>query len=299
MFKKWRQIMNINNKPGITGLFGFLAVMILMPGCAQDQTRVDAEESAPQVEVISGEGSGIIAEVGITGASMFEFDSAELNDEGKAAIDEYRKTLGPELTDAYMVITVGHTDNSGDKRYNMWLSHERAQSVAEYLVANGVDESKIRSIGLGPNDPIASNETREGRIQNRRVDIYVVAELRALDRIEFPSVSLFERNSPELTEQGKASLDKNIASAKEILQRATFIEIVGHTDSKGDDEDNMKLSKQRAESVRNYLVSQGVDRRKMVTTGMGATMPIASNDTKEGRAANRRVQILVLGRIKD
>jgi len=299
MFKKWRQIMNINNKPGITGLFGFLAVMILMPGCAQDETRVDAEESAPQVEVISGEGSGIIAEVGITGASMFEFDSAELNDEGKAAIDEYRKTLGPELTDAYMVITVGHTDNSGDKRYNMWLSHERAQSVAEYLVANGVDESKIRSIGLGPNDPIASNETREGRIQNRRVDIYVVAELRALDRIEFPSVSLFERNSPELTEQGKASLDKNIASAKEILQRATFIEIVGHTDSKGDDEDNMKLSKQRAESVRNYLVSQGVDRRKMVTTGMGATMPIASNDTKEGRAANRRVQILVLGRIKD
>jgi outer membrane protein OmpA-like peptidoglycan-associated protein len=291
--------MKMNNKAGITGLFGLLAVITLMPGCAQDETRVDTEESAPRFEVISGEGSGIIAEVGITGASMFEFDSAELNDDGKAAIDEYRTTLGPELTDAYMVITVGHTDNSGDKRYNMWLSHERAQSVAEYLVANGVDETKIRAVGLGPNDPIASNETREGRIKNRRVDIYVVAELRALDRIEFPSVSLFERNSAELTEQGKASLDKNIATAKEILQRATFIEIIGHTDSKGDDEDNMKLSKQRAQSVRDYLVSQGVNRRKMVTTGKGETMPIASNDTKEGRAANRRVQILVLGRTRE
>jgi outer membrane protein OmpA-like peptidoglycan-associated protein len=291
--------MKMNNMYGLIGLPGLFVFTALMLGCAQDEPRVDAEESAPQVEIISGEGSGIIAEVGITGASMFEFDSAELNDEGKAAIDEYRKTLGPELTDAYMVITVGHTDNSGDKSYNMWLSLERAQSVAEYLVANGVDEAKVRSIGLGPNDPIASNDTREGRIQNRRVDIYVVAELRALDRIEFPSVSLFQRNSAELTEQGKASLDKNIATAKEILQRATFIEIVGHTDSKGDDEDNLKLSRQRAESVRNYLVSQGVDRRKMVTTGMGETMPIASNDTKEGRAANRRVQILVLGRTKE
>jgi OOP family OmpA-OmpF porin len=61
----------------------------------------------------------------------------------------------------------------------------------------------------------------------------------------------------------------------------------------------MKLSKARANAVRDYLASKDVPSYKMLTTGMGETMPIASNDTKEGRAANRRVQVLILGRTKE
>ncbi len=61
----------------------------------------------------------------------------------------------------------------------------------------------------------------------------------------------------------------------------------------------MLLSEQRANTVRDYLVSKGLDVSKVETKGMGDTMPIADNDTKEGRAQNRRVQILVLGRIKE
>lgn len=290
--------MNIKNKMIFTGLLGLLAASTLMLGCAKDETRSDIEPVA-QVEVIRGEGTGVVADIGILAASMFEFDSAELNDEGKATIDEYRKTLGPELTDAFMVLIVGHTDSSGDASYNMALSLKRAESVADYLISTGVNEDQIRVIGRGPNAPIASNETREGRIQNRRVDILVIAEVRALDTLQFPSVALFERKSAELTEQGKALIDKNRMEASDLLSRATFIEIIGHTDDKGDDNDNMVLSKLRAASVRDYLISQGIDASKMITTGMGETMPIASNDSKEGRAQNRRVQIQVLGRIQD
>ena len=94
-------------------------------------------------------------------------------------------------------------------------------------------------------------------------------------------------------------LEKNLEAAKELLSRATFIEIIGHTDDKGDERDNMSLSKLRAASVRDYLISNGVDASKMITTGMGETRPIASNDTKEGRAKNRRVEILVLGRVQE
>ena len=72
---------------------------------------------------------------------MFEFDSAELNEEGKAAIEAYRKKLGPELTDAFMVVIVGHTDNTGDEDHNMQLSYNRAVSVADYLIATGADAS--------------------------------------------------------------------------------------------------------------------------------------------------------------
>lgn len=288
--------MNINNKMMITRLFGLLAVVALMVGCGHKETREEAEARATTVEVIQGEGTGIIADVGILGATMFEFDSAVLKDEGKAAIEAYRSKLGPEFTDAFMVVIVGHTDNTGDFDHNLQLSYNRAVSVADYLIATGTDASKIRTIGRGPEEPIASNDTREGRMQNRRVDVAVIAELRALDRVVFPSAIVFERDSADLDEQGKEFLKKNIATARELMQRATFIEVVGHTDDKWETDYNLELSKKRAASVRDFLVSQGVDASKMVTTGMGESMPIASNTTKAGRAQNRRVEILILGR---
>lgn len=291
--------MNIKNKMIFTGLLGLLSASALLAGCGQNETRADAEEPVAQVEVLRGEGTGVIASIGILAASMFDFDSAELNEDGIETIETYRKAVGPELTDAYMVLIVGHTDTSGDARYNMALSLKRAEGVADYLISTGANEDQIRAIGRGSEEPIASNETREGRIQNRRVDILVVAEVRALDTLLFPSVALFERKSADLTEQGKALLEKNRMASIELLSRATFIEIVGHTDDKGDDNDNMVLSKLRAASVRDYLISKGHDASKMITTGKGETRPIASNDTKEGRAQNRRVQILVLGRVEE
>ena len=102
-----------------------------------------------------------------------------------------------------------------------------------------------------------------------------------------------------MTDQGKALLETNRQAAIELLQRATFVEIVGHTDSKGEEDENMALSKRRAEAVRDYLVSKGHDGSKMLITGMGESAPVASNDTKEGRAQNRRVEILVLGRVEE
>jgi OOP family OmpA-OmpF porin len=290
--------MNFRNKKIITGLFGLLAASVLMAGCGHKETREEAEARATEVEVIKGEGTGIKTEIGIFGASMFAFDSAELNEEGKAAIEAYREKLGPELTDAFMVIIVGHTDNTGNFDHNMQLSYNRAQSVADYLIATGVDASKIRTIGRGPEEPIASNDTREGRMLNRRVDVAVIAELRALDRVVFPSAIVFDRDSADLSEQGKEFLKKNIATTRELMQRATFINVVGHTDDKWDDDYNMELSKNRAATVREFLVSQGVDASKTVITGRGESMPIASNTTKAGRAQNRRVEILILGRIK-
>ncbi|NNL07520.1 MAG: OmpA family protein [Gammaproteobacteria bacterium] len=290
--------MNIKTSTILTGLLGLLYAGAVLTGCASDETRDDSAEPIAEVEVIQGDGSGVIASIGIVGASMFDFDSAKLNDDGIATIEAYRKSIGPELTDAYMVVIVGHTDSSGDPKYNLWLSKERAKSVAEYLVSTGVNENQIRIIGRGAKEPIAANETREGRMQNRRVDILVVAEVRSLDALIFPSVALFERKSAELTEQGKALLEENRQEAMQLLQRATFIEIIGHTDSKGDEKDNMSLSMLRAASVRDYLISKGHDASKMITTGMGETDPVASNDTKEGRAQNRRVEILVLGRLE-
>ena len=306
--------MNIKNRMIFIGLLALFSASALLVGCAETEIREDTEAAEPQVveqavvdqpavtapvEVIRGEGTGVFTSIAISAASMYEFGQVELNEEGKATIEEYRKNLGPELTEAYMVLVVGHTDSSGPASFNDSLSLKRAQSVADYLVSTGTNEDAIRVIGRGSKEPRASNETREGRIQNRRVDVLVVAEIRDLDTMVFPGAALFERRSAELSEQGRATLEKHRMEAVELLNRAAYIEIVGHTDNVGDENDNMELSKLRAASVRDYLISKGHDASKMVTAGKGETMPIASNDTEEGRASNRRVQIVVLGRIQD
>lgn len=73
------------------------------------------------------------------------------------------------------------------------------------------------------------------------------------------------------------------------------LEVEGHTDSVGGDEYNQRLSERRAEAVRSYLVSQGVDEASITTRGFGKTMPIASNTNPEGRQRNRRVELVVSG----
>lgn len=66
---------------------------------------------------------------------------------------------------------VGHTDSTGSHAYNMGLSQRRAQSVANYLTAQGVDAARLSTRGAGPDQPVASNATADGRAQNRRVEV--------------------------------------------------------------------------------------------------------------------------------
>ena len=74
----------------------------------------------------------------------------------------------------------------------------------------------------------------------------------------------------------------------------TIVEVSGHTDSIGSEAVNQRLSEQRAASVGNYLIGQGLQRERFEIVGMGKRYPVASNDTDAGRALNRRVEIRVL-----
>lgn len=250
------------------------------------------------VEVIQGAPTGLVGAIVIPEAALFAFDSAELTDEGKKAIAEYRKELRPEIATAFAGIVIGHTDSTGSADYNLGLSKRRAQAVSDHLANTGVPADILREVGRGEEDPIASNDTAEGRAQNRRVEVIAIAEPRALDAIRFPSVVLFPRRSAELTDQGREVLAVQLQEAKEMLSRASYIEVIGHTDDVGDEAYNQELSEQRAEAVRNYLIGAGVDASKTVTLGAGESMPIASNKTDEGRAENRRVEVMVLGRVE-
>ncbi len=68
---------------------------------------------------------------------------------------------------------IGHTDNVGDAGYNQDLSARRARAVTRVLVSNGVGQSRLRAIGRGEAEPVATNQTEEGRALNRRVEIII------------------------------------------------------------------------------------------------------------------------------
>ncbi|AKV04700.1 Outer membrane lipoprotein omp16 precursor [Labilithrix luteola] len=101
---------------------------------------------------------------------------------------------------------------------------------------------------------------------------------------------LFAFGKSELLPASRRSLH-NVAEVLKNSDRK--LRVVGHTDSVGSDETNMALSRKRADSVRNYLVSQGVPSSRIEAEGVGKAVPIADNATPEGRANNRRVEIIL------
>jgi len=115
-------------------------------------------------------------------------------------------------------------------------------------------------------------------------------------KITFSSGILFATNSYEL----QATAKENIVSLSKILNKYqdTNVIIEGDTDSEGSEEYNQRLSERRAQAVADYTRSAGVDGARITTVGRGETNPVASNETAEGRAQNRRVEIAIFANEK-
>ncbi len=103
---------------------------------------------------------------------------------------------------------------------------------------------------------------------------------------------LFVTGKAELLPIARDRLNQVAKSLKE-LDDDKLVSIEGFTDSRGADDANLKLSQDRANSVRDYLTSQGVKAEKLRAIGRGEANPVASNETPEGRANNRRVELVV------
>ncbi len=102
----------------------------------------------------------------------FDFDKATLRPEAKVILNEAAALLGKH--EKVVVEVAGHTDSVGSEKYNQGLSERRANSVRDYLVEKGVKASRLSAKGYGELRPIASNDTEEGRQENRRVELVVM-----------------------------------------------------------------------------------------------------------------------------
>ena len=112
-------------------------------------------------------------------------------------------------------------------------------------------------------------------------------------KVTYAADALFDFDKAVLKPAGKAKLDDLVGKVKGINLEVVIA--VGHTDSVGAAGYNQKLSVKRAEAVKAYLVSKGIEKNRVYTEGKGLTQPVADNKTKEGRSKNRRVEVEVVG----
>ena len=113
------------------------------------------------------------------------------------------------------------------------------------------------------------------------------------EKVTYAADTFFDFDKSTLKPEARAKLDDLVSKTGGI--NLEVIIAVGHTDSVGTDAYNQKLSVRRAEAVKTYLVSKGIEKNRVYTEGKGEKQPVADNKTAEGRAKNRRVEIEVVG----
>lgn len=131
--------------------------------------KLRADTAGTGVQVVQ-QGNNIT--LAMPGNITFATNSADLNASFYPVLDKVSSTL--VQYDQTMVEVAGHTDSTGSAAYNQALSERRAQSVAAYLTSRGVRGARLIVVGDGESHPIASNDTPEGRQQNRRVELTIV-----------------------------------------------------------------------------------------------------------------------------
>jgi outer membrane protein OmpA-like peptidoglycan-associated protein len=139
-------------------------------GHQMDQQAKEIKQNIPGAIVERvGEGLQVTFESGL----LFDYDSDVLREAARKNLATLATSLEKYPNTDLMV--VGHTDATGPDAYNMTLSERRASSAANYLVAQGVSRSRLRSTGRGETEPLVSNDTEADRQKNRRVEVAIYA----------------------------------------------------------------------------------------------------------------------------
>jgi outer membrane protein OmpA-like peptidoglycan-associated protein len=165
----------IGNQTGSTARGAILGAAVggaagAIIGRQMDEQAEALEEELPGAEIERvGEGIQVTFDSGI----LFDFDSYALRTEAREHLSNLAASL-TEYPDSELLI-VGHTDSSGADEYNQRLSENRANAAGNHLIRGGVAPSRVKMMGLGETEPVASNETEEGMQLNRRVEVAIFA----------------------------------------------------------------------------------------------------------------------------
>lgn len=179
----------------------------------------------------------------------------------------------------------------GGKKIDNWVN-----GAGDLVWKNGTNELCWRDASWTPATAAAGCDGALVPVVEVIEKVAVVEEVvpvATASKVTFAADTFFDFDKSVLKPAGKAKLDELAALVQGI--NLEVIVAVGHTDSIGTEAYNLKLSERRAQAVKAYLESKGIDKSRIYTEGKGEAQPIASNKTAEGRAQNRRVEIEVVG----
>ncbi|KUR76091.1 OmpA family protein [Novosphingobium sp. FSW06-99] len=190
--------------------------------------------------------------------------------------------------------------NTGHKKVSRTAIGATAGVVGGLVIGGLLGGGTGRIIGAGIGGVIGGSigYTMDKQIKELKeqtagsgVDVKAVDDGQAI-LVNLPNGVTFDTDSTLIKPGFRDTLDTVAASLNKFPN--SLIDVYGHTDSTGSDAYNQTLSENRARVVADYLVSKGVSQARIRSTGFGKTQPVASNDTPEGRAANRRVEIKIV-----
>ena len=134
------------------------------------------------IEVVTDANDLKAVKVTLESGILFNTSSSTLNETSKIALKKFAANMA-DMPDTDLTI-LGHTDNTGSPEYNDKLSVQRAASVASYLQNCGMSIDRMTIEGRSFHEPVADNSTKEGRLQNRRVEIYITANEKMIDQAQ-------------------------------------------------------------------------------------------------------------------
>ena len=135
--------------------------------------EADQNDTIVTVDLIPDSNSLQAIKLGLNDEVLFKINSAQLSPKADTILTRVAENLNNfPMTDATVI---GFTSHTGPQQFNVKLSKERAEAVMNYLIKKGVAKDRLKAMGKGWNDPVASNANAAGRAKNRRVEIWVTA----------------------------------------------------------------------------------------------------------------------------
>jgi outer membrane protein OmpA-like peptidoglycan-associated protein len=199
----------------------------------------------------------------------------------------HSKLLAASALIALVTTSACTTDpETGERRISKAAIGGIGGALGGYLLGEGI--GGIAGAGIGA---YMDKQERDLRARTAGTDVEVTRQGDDL-LLNIPSGINFAYDSATVAPQFQRTLDQ-VAGVLGEYNR-TYIDVYGHTDSTGSDAYNQSLSERRAGSVASYLSTRGVQSARIGTRGFGETQPIASNETEDGRAENRRVEIKIV-----
>lgn len=271
----------MNNKINVLLISSWL--LTALPVCGQLHRSMATVAEAPKPTVASLEGTIVDAQTRqpIAGATLTAATETGIVKAGQKVADDgaFKLLLPPTQPYQLTVTATGYepyrealtfTSDRTDRLYGKTIALQRAEKKPGQKAA--------------PTQQL----TAQSRIEVLPELVPTVGATATLNAVRFV------QSRPELLPESQPTLDLLLGFLKQNSR--TRIELAGHTDNQGDFDQNITLSRERADAVRAFLVQNGIAPRRIQTRGYGSTRPIAANSREETRQQNRRVEMTVLER---